>query len=238
MSLVNEGPGGESVENLSSDAIPFQTKSELVYIRLRESIVNGEIAPGEALDLDALAKKFQVSRMPLRQALLKLEADNLLTLRPHRRPLVAAVSEQAIEEIYAMRGALEPILVRAAVPRLVDEDFASLESLQEQMRGAIDTNDIQGYVRCDRDFHRTIYAASTYERALAEVDRLRDESDRYIYLYASHDTRGHTSIIEHDAILEACRDRAAERAGILTGEHVQHGADFLLEFVKASQRKG
>jgi DNA-binding GntR family transcriptional regulator len=226
--------GDDGGEGSRLEAIPFRTKSELVYIGLRESIVSGELAPGETLDLDALADKFQVSRMPLRQALLRLQADNLLDLRPHRRPVVAPVSEHGIEEIYAMRVVLEALLVRAAVPRLSQDELMRLESLQEQMRVAIDSNDIQGYVRCDRDFHRTLYAASTYQRALAEVDRLRDESDRYVYLYASRDTRGHASLTEHDEILAACREREPERAADLISQHVQHGADFLLEFVKAS----
>lgn len=226
--------GDDGGEGSRLDAIQFRTKSELVYIGLRESIVSGELAPGETLDLDDLAEKFQVSRMPLRQALLKLQADNLLDLRPHRRPVVAPVSKHGIEEIYAMRVVLEALLVRVAVPRLSQDDLVRLESLQEQMREAIDSNDIQGYVRRDRDFHRTLYAASTYQRALAEVDRLRDESDRYVYLYASRDTRGHASLLEHDEILAACRAREPEQAADLISKHIQHGADFLLEFVKAS----
>src|SRR3954453_13803128 len=134
----------DGVERCYPHAVPFRTKRELVYIGQRKSSVSGELAPGETLDLDALADKFQVSRMPLRQALLKLQADNLLDLRPHRRPVVAPVSEKGIEEIYAMRVALEALLPRAAVMRLRDGDFSRLEALQEQMRLAIDANDIQG----------------------------------------------------------------------------------------------
>src|SRR5216683_3088851 len=116
MPLVQEHPrGDDGAEGSHPDAIPFRTKSELVYIGLRESILSGDLAPGEVLDLDALVERFQVSRMPVRQALLKLEADNLLNLRPHRRAVVAPVSEHAIEEIYAMRVVLEALLIHAAV---------------------------------------------------------------------------------------------------------------------------
>src|SRR5262245_23554654 len=88
----------------------FQTKSQVVYETLRQWILRGRLAPGQTIDQEGLAATLRVSRMPLRQALLKLEADGLIAVRPHRSAVIVPLSPSEIEEIYATRTALEGML--------------------------------------------------------------------------------------------------------------------------------
>lgn len=217
-------------------AVPFRTKSDLVYDRLRESILSGRLAPGETIDQEQVAAQLQVSRMPLRQALLKLEADDLIELRPHRSAVVTSLSAHAIEEIYAMRGALEPMLARVATPRLSEADCAELSALQQRMGEAVEAQDTRRFVDLDRAFHRRIYSASGYARAVEDTERLRDASDRYVAFYASYQSRARESLQEHEGILDACRTRDAQAAARLTEEHVGRGAVVLLGLVREGEK--
>lgn len=213
----------------ATGARAFQTKAEFAYQRLRELVLTGELAPGARLDQDQLAESLAVSRMPLRQALLKLESDGLIQLRPHHSAIVTPLSHSAIEELYAMRRALEGMLAAAAGDKLDDRAIATLDGLLGYMSAATMAADWRRFVTLDRSFHRTIYERSGYARAVAEVERLRDASDRYILAFASYRDGASSSLSEHDAILDACRRRDAEEVRALTDAHIARGATVLLQ---------
>lgn len=213
----------------------FTTKSDLVFNALRDQIVAGELRPGEVIDQERIAAALDVSRMPLRQALLKLEANGLIELRPHRSAVVTPMEPSAVEEIYAMRVALESMLVEVATAHLADQDFAELESLNEQVGQLVESGDTAGFVAADRRLHLKLYAASGYTRAVAEVEQLRDSSDRYVGAYAALPTLASRSVAEHAKILQACRDRDGRLAAQLIRDHIQHGAEVLLESIAAGE---
>jgi DNA-binding GntR family transcriptional regulator len=202
---------------------------------LRGLIISGRLAPGELIDQQQTAETLGVSRMPLRQALLKLEADNLIDLRPHRQATVTQLSAHELEQIYAMREALETMLVRVATPNLTDADSHELSSLQKEMRTAVEAEELQRFVDLDRVFHRRIYAASAYERAVQETEHLRDASDRYGAVYASRQSRARESLEEHEAILAACEKGDSNAAARLIGEHIRRGAEVLLARVREAE---
>lgn len=213
----------------TTGARAFQTKAEFAYQRLRELVLTGALAPGARLDQDQLAESLAVSRMPLRQALLKLESDGLIQMRPHHSAIVAPLSHSAIEELYAMRRALEGMLAAAGGDKLDDRAFATLDALLGYMAAATVAADWRRFVTLDRSFHRTIYERSGYARAVAEVERLRDASDRYILAFASYRNGASSSLSEHDAILNACRKRDAEEVRALTDAHIARGATVMLQ---------
>jgi DNA-binding GntR family transcriptional regulator len=104
-----------------------------VHDRLRDAILRGEIAPGEATSQVALARQLGVSRTPLREALRLLEREGLVVSQPNRRIRIADFSIADLEALYAMRIALETVAVRLTVPTLGPEQFAELEGLMAQM---------------------------------------------------------------------------------------------------------
>jgi DNA-binding GntR family transcriptional regulator len=111
---------------LHGDVAPlleFRTKTEMAHEQLRRWIVSGRLAPGQRLDQAWLAGELRVSRMPLRQALLRLEADGLIHNEPHRGAIVAPLSLAELTDVYAARGAMESMLAEAGAVRAGQTEF-------------------------------------------------------------------------------------------------------------------
>src|SRR5437899_7511638 len=108
-------------------AIPRQSLPSAVADKLRDQIIRGEIAEGTQLRQDAIATQYQVSRIPVREALRQLEAEGLITIVPNRGAVVPALSPDDIEELFSIRALLEPEILKHSIPRLTDSDFAEAD---------------------------------------------------------------------------------------------------------------
>jgi DNA-binding GntR family transcriptional regulator len=210
----------------------FRTKDQIVYEELRHWILTGQLAPGDPVDQERIAAALSVSRMPLRQALLRLEADGLITAWPHRTATVAPLSLAELQELYDLRLALEPMLAEAGSPRLEKDDLAEMARLLTRMEAANASGDLDQFVELDWRFHHRVYAASGYRWGLEVVTRLRDASDRYVYQFAAHDQGATHSCHEHRAILDACLTGPPETVRRLTNEHLLGRRVALIETVK------
>src|SRR3954447_3872142 len=106
---------------------------EQVYRRVREAILEGEIAAGQTMSQVALADELGVSRTPLREALRMLQAEGLIDGEPNRRVRVAQLSIAGLEELYTIRIPLEVTALRLSLPRMAPEDVAQLEGTMAEM---------------------------------------------------------------------------------------------------------
>jgi len=208
---------------------PVGTKADHVYALLKQWIQTGRLEPGQPLTLDDLEQSLglDVSRMPLREALARLQADGLVQARAHRTARVAPLTVEEMHDIYAAREALEPMLASTAVPRC---DAVELGMMAEQLKAqeaAVNNGDYPEFVRIDRQFHATLYRASGFHHSTRMVDQLRDISDRYVLAYASSGHRAHVGLDQHRDLLEACRQGDAEEVRRLTIAHVRDGVDVL-----------
>src|SRR5690606_8885303 len=129
-----------------------KTKSEATYEALREWIVSGELEPGRRLDQKWLAGVLNVSRMPLRQALQRLESEGLVQNRPYRSAVVSPLSPSEMEDIYAGRAALEGMLAEVGARRCSTEQLVVMEDLLDQQAGALADRDMRRFVTLDRAF--------------------------------------------------------------------------------------
>ncbi len=197
----------------------------VVHDRLRDAILRGEIAPGEATSQVALAKQLGVSRTPLREALRLLEREGLVLSQPNRRIRVADFSIADLEALYAMRIALETVAVRLTVPTLRPEQFAELEGLMAQMDHYIRAGD---QVRMDvphAAFHATFVAAAG-PRLTTTLAQLFDHAARYRLAYGAATLPGgyEERRAEHRSMIDAASagdaDLTAERLAL----HYAHTA--------------
>src|SRR4051794_32497217 len=125
-----------------------------VVERLRQTILEGHVAPGEPLREEHLAAALEVSRGPVREALLQLEREGLVVRRPHRGAVVARLSRRDLEEVFSLRLALERLGFQWAARRATDEDFALMEGAvavqAEQLPGNVSR---QRAAQLDLEFH-------------------------------------------------------------------------------------
>src|ERR1700679_3920512 len=112
-----------------SDAIPRQSLAAAVVERLRDKILHGELREGEQRRQDAIAAEFQISRIPVREALSHLAAEGLITIVANRGAVVSALSPDEIMEMFETRGVLECYMLRCAIPNMKEEDFQSAEEI-------------------------------------------------------------------------------------------------------------
>ena len=211
--------------------VEFRTKTAMAYEQLRRWIVSGRLAPGQRLDQEWLAAELGVSRMPLRQALLRLEADGLIQNEPHRSAVVAPLSLAELTDVYAARLAIETMLAEAGAARSAEQDFALMEQAIAAQRDAVAAGQLGQFVASDRGFHFTLYRASGYARAVETASRLRDLADRYIWQYARYRSGAAQSVTEHERILGSCRQGRADEVRRLTQDHVNHGLAVLSQLV-------
>ncbi|MBC7258365.1 MAG: GntR family transcriptional regulator [Chloroflexi bacterium] len=211
----------------------YRTLQELVTDRIREAILRGWLKPGERLDQAEIAERFQVSRMPVREALRTLEAEGLVKFYPHRGVEVCDLSPEEIEEIYQIRSALEAMAIQLAVPHFNEEADRQLSALLQEMEEVAD--DPPTWTTLNYRFHRMLYGLSGRARLCAIIESLRNTVQPYVARDVSHPTRARRAMEEHREILAACRAGDATRAAELISQHLKQVCDNLVASLRGAK---
>ena len=184
-----------------------------IYVGLRQRIVRSEIAPGTALSEAEIARRFSISRQPVREAFIKLAEEGLLEVRPQRGTFVRKISKTAVMDARFVREAIEANIVREVA---AERDAGLVSKLRKQLTAqrAVPVGELYDFMRLDEEFHRTLADASgrLYGWKVIEDVKLQMDRVRYLSLRSFPQAkliRQHTSIV--DAIEKALPDEA-ERA--------------------------
>ncbi len=207
------------------------TKSENLTEYLIEAIVEGQIAPGSKISEPELAKRFQVSRGPLREAIMRVEGLGLIERIPHVGARVIQFSSEKLLELYAVREALEGMAARLAVRNITETEIAGLETLLSTHSAHIDQVDGASYFhqQGDFDFHYRIIKASRNSQLISLLcDELYHLLRMYRYQSPRSQSRPVEALEEHKFILQAIRNRDEELAEILMRRHIS-GSRRLIE---------
>jgi len=191
--------------------------TEAVYDRVREAILEGEIAPGATMSQVALADELGISRTPLREALRMLQSEGLVEAERNRRVRVAPVSPVDLEELCIMRVTLEAEAIRLAVPRMTAEDLARLEGSMAEMAHFAEAKDYRRWTVPHQAFHRGLTAPAG-DRFTGVLGQLFDHAERYRRLHIGHGPSAWATK-DHRNILDACKAGDREAAGRLLAEH-------------------
>jgi DNA-binding GntR family transcriptional regulator len=145
--------------------------------RLREAILRGDFAPGEHLREVDIAARHEVSRGPVREALLQLEQEGLVMLRRNRGAVVARLARTDLEEVYSLRMALERLAVARAARLGSDSDFAAIDAVLHEFRGSGSDQPLTEQQAADQDvrFHDAVYRAAHHARLYASWSSLRSQ---------------------------------------------------------------
>jgi DNA-binding GntR family transcriptional regulator len=203
---------------MPSSAVPAKDR---VYAFVKERVLSGAYPGGELLSEGEVAAALGVSRTPVREAFLLLEAEDLMRLYPKRGALVVPVSPDEIRDVVEARRLVErhsvSVVAAARPPGLVAQ-LRSLVREQEEREAAGDT---AGFVDADRRFHHAIVAAAGNAVILRLYDSLRDRQRRMVSASIARDPRAIEAFItEHQAIVGAIAGGRAEHAGELIAEHI------------------
>ncbi len=188
---------------------------------MRADIVSGRLLPGKTLVIDSLAKRFDVSIIPVREALRQLQAERLVEIRPHTGTRVTAIDASDLEEIFAMLTALETASIAAAVKRLDEEGMQALEDELAHLEAAEAKQDVAKFEEANRRFHLLPCQIAGHTRVaegmratLAEWERLH----RLAFRGASRPDIGKSNA-EHRAMVRAFRARDEVKLTELIKKH-------------------
>ncbi|MET0533299.1 MAG: GntR family transcriptional regulator [Steroidobacter sp.] len=201
-------------------SIVVRTLSERVFEVVREQILKGRLANGEPIRQDALANELGVSKIPLREALARLEQEGLLINHPNRGYYVLPMSREQVDEIFALRLSIEPQAAAYA------SQVASNEDRAVAMRAftALDTaaaNNLADVAVRNREFHIALVEAGHRTITTQLVEHLAILAERYVIAHlepAGRDARAH---VEHRALFDAWLERDKRKVEKLLKEHIQ-----------------
>jgi len=214
----------------------YRTMQEIVYDTIRDAILGGRYRPGQRLVADELAKEIGVSRMPVREALHRLEATGLVTLTPHRGAVVNELSESEIIEIYHIRAVLDGLATRLAAPHLAKPDYDRLNAILDEMAAAAKLKDLDRVLRVNRDFHQCIWQAAHAPRLHSLLENLYDASQRFRHISILLPGRLEQLTQEHRRIAQALARGDVEKAERFAIEHHEGTALRLLRAVEQGKR--
>ncbi len=217
-------------------AEPGVTATSTIRVRdqLQHAILEGSLEPGERLRAEALAQRFGTSRTPVREALLVLEAEGLVTLEPHKGAVVSAFDGADLLELYEIRALIEPHAAARAAERITAPDKVRLVELADRAAAldpAVPTA-IDEHIALNVTFHRTILEAAasqrltTAMRAVAGIPRIfrqvfwRDEAQRA------------QSLACHRELAAAVRAGRPQMAEAVMRMHILGARDFLVEVLR------
>jgi DNA-binding GntR family transcriptional regulator len=199
----------------------FRTKQEYVYQSLRDGILRCELRPGQRLVIDDIARRLQVSAIPIREALQLLQSEGLVVSEPHVGATVAPLSREAIHEAFAILEGLETVAVRAAARKLAEADADALRRLVDRMDDAVQAQHFERWAELNARLHRQIseIAAMPLLREMTERVLSRWERLRRFYFKGVVVRRVEQAQREHRLIVDALVAGDADRAEQLIREH-------------------
>ncbi|MCK9408855.1 MAG: GntR family transcriptional regulator [Bacteriovoracaceae bacterium] len=201
---------------------------------IRNAIIDGRMLPGTRLTEQELVSMLGVSRTPLREALLLLDAEGFVNVLPRKGAVVSAITKEDVEEIYGAKSILETAAAKLACEKISYETIESLSELTNEMEAAMndERKDYRTMLNLNSEFHQLLSDAGGNKRISQFIRNLRSQTLRYNYIYLSLQSRIETSIADHRHMIEALKQRDKERIAQLIQDHNASACRSLCEFIQ------
>jgi GntR family transcriptional regulator, rspAB operon transcriptional repressor len=217
-------PFAQQLGGLDQYRLPQQA-----YHTVRLAIRNLVLPPGQAILEREISEALEMSRTPVREALVRLETEGMLTLVPRRGFIVAPIESGDLREIYAIIGTLDGLAIELAAERAEDDLLLQLEAIIDSQEEALRSGDLKNWSSLDDEFHDRIVRCAGNQRLTGIIDSYADQSYRArLYTIAERPVPTR-SIIEHRAILAAMKAKDGKAARMLMESHRSRAQKEILE---------
>lgn len=213
----------------------MQTSQVDVRQRIRNDIVEGVLAFGARITIDELATRYQVSHMPVREALRDLQGEELVVIEPNRGARVRSVDARFIRNLFEMRTALEGMLVRQAALRCTAQDLAGLQAIQDELEQCIEEADYAAVIQANRRFHGAINELADNPETVSIVDRHWTLIAALWRHYGYEESRFDGVVNDHRHLMRALADNDADAASAIMHAHVIKARQNMLDRVRARE---
>jgi DNA-binding GntR family transcriptional regulator len=211
------------LDNFAPSALQRADLWEMVATELRRAIISGRIGPGVHLQEPLLAQKFGVSRVPVREALARLEHEGLVRNEPRRGVFVVGFNASDVREVYDIRQFIEGYAGRLAAQLATPNDVARLRQLIEEMVGAIDAGNVEREAQADVAFHREIVQMAAHRRLFAAWEPLMGIVSTILGITSARHPNLKSTVTSHQAIVDALAAHDPEATEAALRRHLQNG---------------
>lgn len=211
-----------------------------VYDTLRNEILELKLAPGQLLDEMSLAERFDLSRSPIREALIRLGADGLVVTLPNRSTLVSPLEISNFPKYVEALSIAQRINTRLAAQLRTDEDIKRIRACQAGFEAAVNNGDHLLMSETNKDFHMAVAYAGQNPYLASFYERLLDEGRRMLHMhfqYLENSNDAYLLTDEHQHMIQAIVDRDIEQADKLAREHTRQFRDNFFEFMRQNLAK-
>ncbi|QUX93877.1 GntR family transcriptional regulator [Marinomonas sp. CT5] len=208
-----------------------QSLPDVIVADLRQRILSGDLAEGELIRQELLAEEYDVSRMPIREALKRLDAEGLVVFTNNRGATVTKHSLEEIAEIFDVRMMLEVDLFTRAIPLMQDEHFEQCEALLKEMEFSYQSGDVAAWGPLNARFHGALYAASDRKLTSQLLERASLQSNRYVSMHIDQLKKSESAHQDHSQLLQLARQRQVEAAAEQLRAHIENTKLQVLEHI-------
>jgi DNA-binding GntR family transcriptional regulator len=217
--------------------------SQRIYHKIRDDILCLKLRPGEPLDEVGLARRFRLSRSPVREALIRLAGQGLVTLLPNRSALVAPLELETLPRYLEALDLMQRITARMAAVRRTEPELAAIRAAQAAFERACARVSIVDMIETNRDYHLAIAAAGRNPYFTALYARLLDEGMRMLHIHfkfraETQELKPDLMFAEHTAMTEAIADQDAALAERLAHEHAEGFSETFIRYMRQNLAAG
>lgn len=216
-------------------AVKKQSLPEMIASDLRERILSGDMAEGDLIRQEALAEEYEVSRMPIREALKRLSAEGLVQWSNNRSGTVTKHSLEEIGEMFDLRKLIEVDLFRRAIPLMTAADFATCSDILRLMETSYDEDDVGKWGALNHTYHTALYEAAGRGLTRELLDRISIQTDRYVRMHLSVMKQREPAKEEHRSLLDCAQSGNIDKGCALLADHIQRTKEQLLSLVAANR---
>jgi DNA-binding GntR family transcriptional regulator len=194
---------------------------KLAYEKIKEAILNFQFLPNQALVEGDLASQLGISKTPVRDALMRLEKEGLVTRIAYKGTYVSDVNNQDMANIFDIRIVLEGLAIRLATEAICEDDLNHMDILIHKHETALKNHDVSSASAINNEFHNLIVDHCSNPLLQQMLHNLDDHLKRYRLLSVSQGMRYDKSIPEHRAIYDALKERDPDKAEQAMQQHLQ-----------------
>lgn len=231
---LDTGTGRGQLKVSPVDISQTASAATIIFDALRRAIIDGSLEPGEPLRQDDIARMFNTSRIPVREAISRLEHHGLVRSQRYKGAIVAGLSAGEAAEIFDFRKLIEPEVIRRAVPRMSRELLAEARRYHEAFSAS--PNPME-WGDLNRSFHGALYKASGLTYHMEIIHNAMDRIDRYLRAQLVLSNGMERANREHTGIIEACERGDGATAARLTSQHIEGAKQSLLSHINDFQRR-
>ncbi len=222
----------DEIKARAIDLTQTASSSEIIFNALRDEIISGRMKAGQAIKQEHIAKLFNVSRIPVREALMRLENHGLVFNKRHKGYIVTPLSTDDVAEIYELRANLEPFIMKKAVESMTTETLQEAHNYYDAFNNETDA---ARWGEWNRLFHETLYRDANRPYHLKVIGGAIDRVDSYLRAQLILTNGMDTARKEHMGIFEACVAGDSNKAAELTREHILGSYEVLITYLKHNQ---